>query len=245
VLYLGERIEKELKQQGKPLTGVWIDKKQRATVEGMHEGVRRSQNFILFLTEDVLTRVFCLNEIRLALKYRKNVILVFQTDERFGGVRGSFSDYYGPELTKAFPHPDDYKWLTRNSYIQCHDRGQHIDVMFRDEKCKNGILDQMDLEDSTVSPLSTSSHFSRPVSVALFPYTPFPVLCRLALDTRMAVWRGKSWDWFRGTQLQHTQRRREAGRAASHCLSSGASIRLKMRFKAPTCLTNAHSRRRM
>ena len=143
VLYLGERIEKELKQQGKRLTGVWVDKKQKATVEGMHEGVRRSQHFILFLTKEVLTREFCLNEIRLALKYRKNVILVFQTDARSGGVPGPFFGYYGPELKKAFPHADDYEWLMRNSYVPFQDRGGLVDVMLSDPQCRNGILDQM------------------------------------------------------------------------------------------------------
>jgi hypothetical protein len=162
VLWLGSEIERRLEREGKRLTKVWIDKKERATEEGMRQGVRRSCNFVLLMTKDVLARDWCVKETRDALKYRKNVILVFQTDERIGGVRGSFSDYYGPELKKAFPHPDDYAWLTRNSYVQCHDRGQHIDVMFRDEKCKNGILDQMDLEDSTVSPLSASSHISGP-----------------------------------------------------------------------------------
>ena len=146
VLYLGERIEKELKQQGKRLTGVWVDKKQKATVEGMHEGVRRSQHFILFLTKEVLTREFCLNEIRLALKYRKNVILVFQTDARSGGVPGPFFDYYGTELKKAFPHADDYGWLMRNSYVQFQDRGSLVDVMLSDPQCGNGILDQMSLD---------------------------------------------------------------------------------------------------
>ncbi len=146
VLYLGERIEKELKQQGKRLTGVWVDKKQKATVEGMHEGVRRSQHFILFLTKEVLTREFCLNEIRMALKYRKNVILVFQTDARSGGVPGPFFDYYGPELKKAFPHADDYGWLMRNSYVPFQDRGSLVDVMLSDPQCGNGILDQMSLD---------------------------------------------------------------------------------------------------
>jgi hypothetical protein len=145
VLYLGERIEKELKQQGKRLTGVWIDKNQKATEEGMHEGVRLSQHFILFLTKEVLTREFCLEEIRLALKYRKNVILVFQTDARSGGVPGPFVGYYGPELKKAFPDADDYKWLMRNNYVQFQDRGSLVDLMLSDPKCKNGILDQMPL----------------------------------------------------------------------------------------------------
>ena len=76
----------------------------------------------------VLTRPFCVNEIRTALQYRKNVILVFQTSKDFGGVPGGIADFYGPELKKAFPHPADYSWLTRNSYVQFYDRGRHVKV---------------------------------------------------------------------------------------------------------------------
>ena len=148
VLLLGKCISERLKGLGKRLTVVWIDKEQMATVEGMREGVRLSQNFILFLTRDVLTRPFCLDEIRLALHYWKNIILVVQTDTRHGGVPGSFFEFYSPELKRAFPNADDYKWLMRNSYVPFHDRGQHADVMLHDEKSKNGILDQMELMDS-------------------------------------------------------------------------------------------------
>jgi hypothetical protein len=76
----------------------------------------------------VLTRPFCVNEIRTALQYRKNVILVFQTSKDFGGVPGGFAEFYGPELKRAFPHPADYSWLTRNSYVQFYDRGRHVKV---------------------------------------------------------------------------------------------------------------------
>ena len=76
----------------------------------------------------VLTRPFCVNEIRMALQYRKNVILVFQTSKDFGGVPGGFAEFYGPELKRAFPHPADYSWLTRNSYVQFYDRGRHVKV---------------------------------------------------------------------------------------------------------------------
>ncbi len=161
VLWLGERIEKELKEQGKPLTKSWVDKKQKATVEGMHEGVRLSQDFILFLSKEVLTRPFCLNEIRMALKYRKNVILVFQTDARNGGVPGPFTGYYGPELEKAFPNADDYKWLMRNSYVQFQDRGSLVDVMLSDPQCRNGILDQMSQDRATTSAAEVRAHRRR------------------------------------------------------------------------------------
>jgi hypothetical protein len=81
----------------------------------------------------------------MALKYPKNVILVFQTDARSFGVPGPFVGYYGLELKKAFPHADDYKWLMPNNYVQFQDRGSLVDVMLSDPKCKNGILDQMPL----------------------------------------------------------------------------------------------------
>jgi hypothetical protein len=156
VLGLGGEIEKQLQGLGKRLTKPWIDKQQKATEEGMHEGVRLSRNFILYMTKGVLTRDFCLNEIRMALQYRKNVILVFQTDPRSGGVPGPFFDYYGSELKKAFPNADDGKWLMRNSYVQFHDRGQHVQVMLHDEISKNGIVDQMELAGAEpVGPIRT------------------------------------------------------------------------------------------
>ena len=76
----------------------------------------------------VLSRPFCVDEIRTALQCRKNVVLVFQTSKDFGGVPGGFSEFYGPALKKAFPHPNDYNWLTRNSYVQFYDRGRHVKV---------------------------------------------------------------------------------------------------------------------
>jgi hypothetical protein len=151
VLWLGGKIESSLKEQGKRLTTVWIDKEQRATVDGMHEGVRLSRHFILFLTKEVLSRKFCREEISNALKYRKNVILVYQTDERHGGVPGPFFDFYGKELKKWFPNAEDCAWLMKNSYVQFHDRAEHVDVMLHSKRCENGILDQMQLEQAPVA----------------------------------------------------------------------------------------------
>jgi hypothetical protein len=158
VLLLGKLIEEKLKQQGKRLTGVWVDKSQKATVEGMHEGVRLSQHFILFMTKEVLTREFCLNEIHMALKYRKNVILVFQTNRLYGGVPGTFSEFYGPELKTMFPNVDDYKWLMRNCYVQFQDRGSLVDVMLSDPQCGSGILDQMSQDLSATHAVEVRAH---------------------------------------------------------------------------------------
>ena len=72
------------------------------------------------------------------------MILVYETNEECGGVSGSFSKFYGTELKKVF-HEEDYAWLMKRSYVPFHDRGTHANVMLSDPKCKNGILDQMEL----------------------------------------------------------------------------------------------------
>ena len=95
------------------------------------------------MTKDVLTREWCIQEIKWALKYRKSVIIVYQTDPRNGGVAGSFSEYYDKELKRAFPNKDDFEWIKQNHYVQFHDRGGHVGVMLHDDACKNGIIDQM------------------------------------------------------------------------------------------------------
>jgi hypothetical protein len=175
VLWLGETIEKKLMEQGKRPTAVWTKRwlaSPEPAVRRMNEGVRLSRNFLLFLTKEVLTREWCLNEIRTALKHRKNVILVYETNEDCGSVSGTFAAFYGPELKKALPHSDDYDWLVnRNSYVAFHDRGQHVDVMLSDPECKNGILDQMELEEAesatTGLPLASAPDLVHHVVLAL------------------------------------------------------------------------------
>ena len=119
------------------MTKQWVDKEQNATEEGMREGVRCSLNFMLYMTKDVLTRPFCIQEIKMAIEYQKNIIIVYQTDPRYGGVTGSFTGHYDKELRRVFGDGKDYKWLKTNSYVQFHDRGEHVDVMLRDRFALN------------------------------------------------------------------------------------------------------------
>jgi hypothetical protein len=69
----------ELKLVGKT---AWYDKSETPSVEGMMNGVANSAAFLLFLTRDVFTREFCLLEIREALRLRKPVILLRETEPR-------------------------------------------------------------------------------------------------------------------------------------------------------------------
>ena len=74
-----EDLKGELEQMCPHLCGrIWYDKDQDPSVEQMRLGVRRNKYFLLYLTEGVLLREFCRKEIRWALHYRKNIVLVWK-----------------------------------------------------------------------------------------------------------------------------------------------------------------------
>eukprot|EP00929_Paragymnodinium_shiwhaense_P031342 TRINITY_DN17577_c0_g2_i1.p1 TRINITY_DN17577_c0_g2~~TRINITY_DN17577_c0_g2_i1.p1 ORF type:complete len:653 (-),score=70.63 TRINITY_DN17577_c0_g2_i1:780-2684(-) len=62
----------------------WIDLKQDLTEQRLHDGVRNSQNFILLLTADVFESNWVLQELEWAMTYKKNIVLVQETDEQHG-----------------------------------------------------------------------------------------------------------------------------------------------------------------
>ena len=141
---LKEKIERMLEREGQKLKKAWIDKEQAANENGMHEGVKHSQFFLLFMTKEVLHREWCLKELRWALKYRKPIIIVYCHEARHGGSPGSFSDYYLGEIKRTCPNKTDEDWVMKNTYVQFHDRGTHAELVLRDPKSGAGILDQMD-----------------------------------------------------------------------------------------------------
>jgi hypothetical protein len=62
----------------------WYDMRQPTiTLEGMKQGVRNSDCFLLFLSEHVLGQWYCQQEILEALKSKKRVQLVLEVDDRF------------------------------------------------------------------------------------------------------------------------------------------------------------------
>ena len=63
----------------------WLDQKAATiTKESMKLGVASSRVFLIFLSEGVLTRPFCLFEIETALEMKKPLTLMHETDGRHG-----------------------------------------------------------------------------------------------------------------------------------------------------------------
>ena len=71
---------------------IWYDKDETPDTENMRLGVRKSEYFLLYLTEEVLMREFCRKEIRWALHYRKKIVLVWKQDG--SGAVASFGNFY-------------------------------------------------------------------------------------------------------------------------------------------------------
>ncbi len=142
---LKELLERQLHTEGQPLTDVWLDRMQAENREGTYEGVRRSRALVTLLTKDYFTRDGCIQEIRWALHHRKNIVLVYVTDPKRGGVAGSFPQYYRPQIRLAFPDEVDYEWIMRNAYIEFTPGGGHDMLMLRNPQTRRGILDQMGL----------------------------------------------------------------------------------------------------
>ena len=62
----------------------WIDMRQKKlTLEGMQEGVRDSDVFILVLSAHVLTSWFCQQEMLCAIREEKKIQLVLEEEPRF------------------------------------------------------------------------------------------------------------------------------------------------------------------
>ena len=62
----------------------WLDMYQRdLTEDGMRQGVYDSDVFILVLTNSVLNRKFCQKEIGWAIEYKKPILIVAESEERF------------------------------------------------------------------------------------------------------------------------------------------------------------------
>ena len=82
----------------------WLDMEaDNLTLEGMRKGVQDSQCFILVLTHGVLFRPYCIEEIFVAAKLEKDVMLVCETEPRF-------NPFNYDEWTQECKTSDEHAW---------------------------------------------------------------------------------------------------------------------------------------
>jgi hypothetical protein len=116
---------------------VWLDMTEDASEQGMHDGVRFSNYFVMFMSAKMLAprpndgKNWCIQEVQWALEHRKPIIIVFQTNPNWGGVAGNFSHFYKKEIERAFPAKEDRDWILKHVYSEYHHRGEFDQAMLR------------------------------------------------------------------------------------------------------------------
>jgi hypothetical protein len=116
----------------------WFDKSETPSVEGMLAGVAHSDVFLLFLTRDVLTRPYCLLEIREALRLRKPLILLRETEPRLTFVHagdGSTRPTTASVDELKAQAPEDLGLLFDHLVIVEHRQLKYERAAMRDELC--------------------------------------------------------------------------------------------------------------
>ena len=88
------------------------------TEKGMKRGIRDSDVFLLFLTNSMLSRPFCLKEIRWALQMKKPIIIVVERENRFFPF--DIERWRRDECTRKQDGTWEQGWLS-SSYAQCPD----------------------------------------------------------------------------------------------------------------------------
>ena len=92
----------------------WLDQKATTiTKESMEAGVAAAQIFLLFLSEGVLTRPFCLFEIKTAMQSGKKMVLVHETDARHGAFDFSEVSSAPSEIAKILQTHESLPWRRR------------------------------------------------------------------------------------------------------------------------------------
>jgi WD40 repeat protein len=83
---------------------VWLDMQANdLSTQGMMDGVKHSDNFLLFCTDGYFSRPYCLMELDQAVLLNKPIVVLFEERERFGGA----------PLDKLLAQvPDKYAFLT-------------------------------------------------------------------------------------------------------------------------------------
>ena len=87
------------------------------TEQGMESGVSQSRNVLIFLSDGLMSRPFCIKEQRWGIKYNCNFVGVVETDERHG--KGDFA-------VEKEAAPEDLKHLFDTVEFETFQRREHL-----------------------------------------------------------------------------------------------------------------------
>jgi hypothetical protein len=83
----------------------------------LHDAVQNCAAFLFFITDGILESKWCAQEIRWAVQYKKNIILVRETDERHGGIdMKDFFKQIPQDLMETFQNIIAIPWYREPAY---------------------------------------------------------------------------------------------------------------------------------
>jgi len=107
-------------KQAKPGIRTFIDLEvdmQGDLSKTLHDAVQNCSAFLFFITDGILDSKWCAQEIRWAVQFQKNIILVRETDERHGGI--SMKDFFKQvpqDLMETFQNIIAIPWYREPAY---------------------------------------------------------------------------------------------------------------------------------
>ena len=105
------------------------------TAQGMEQGVADSRNILMFLSEDLMGRPFCIKEQRWGVKYGCKFVGVTEMDERHGQAD------FGVEIAKT---PEDLKFLFSEVEFEPYQRREHLVQAMLDQILKRVTLSSLE-----------------------------------------------------------------------------------------------------
>mmetsp|Transcript_11271 Transcript_11271/g.25669 ORF Transcript_11271/g.25669 Transcript_11271/m.25669 type:complete len:706 (+) Transcript_11271:148-2265(+) len=107
-------------QQAQPSIKIFIDLDvdMRGDLSGtLEEGVKKCGAFIFFITDGILKSEWCMRELRWAVQYDKNIVLVRETDERHGGIEmNMFLQQVPADLLHVFKNHIAIPWYRQPAF---------------------------------------------------------------------------------------------------------------------------------
>lgn len=163
--------------------------------DGLHETLRRGvmncKAFLFFITDGVLGSIWCAQELRWAVEYGKNIVLVRETDERHGGIEmKDFFEQVPEDFLPVFKNNIAIPWYREKGF-----RGVSV----------HAILKRAALEDEHANELqklqATKRQLTAVVRQTTSSTTAFHIIQQRSLMLKIVIFTG-GFGTFEGKRAQ-------------------------------------------
>jgi len=152
--------------------------------DGLHEtlrkGVLNCRAFLFFITDGILTSMWCAQELRWAVEYGKNIVLVRETDARHGGIEmKDFFEQVPEDLMPVFKNNIAIPWYREKGF-----RGVSVHTILKRCALQDEHADELAKLQATKKQLTAVVRHSRSSATA------FDVLQQHSFTLKLVIFLG-------------------------------------------------------